>query len=116
MSRDDAYVLDILKTAQDVVRLSAGMSFETFRADELAQQGMMRLVQTIGEAARCVSSEFKDLHPEVPWGDLVGWRNRLVHEYFRVRLRAVWRAVTVEVPSLVPLIEPLAPPRDKGSR
>jgi uncharacterized protein with HEPN domain len=100
----------MLTTAREVIWLSAGMLLASFREEPLAQHALMRLLQIIGEAARCVSRDYRDRHPEIAWGNLIAWRNRLVHEYFRVRLRAVWRAASEEVPALVPLLTPLVTP------
>jgi uncharacterized protein with HEPN domain len=53
----------------------------------------MRQIQIIGEAARMVSAEFKQSHPEVPWTEIVGMRNRLVHEYFDIIPQRVWEVL-----------------------
>jgi uncharacterized protein with HEPN domain len=74
----------------------------------------MRQIQIIGEAARKVSPEYKGNHPEIPWGEVVGMRNRLVHEYFRILPDRVWAVVERHIPQLVQTLEPLVPPEDGG--
>ena len=55
----------------------------------------------------------RDAHPEVPWGDIVGMRNRLIHEYFRVDLGKVWDTIKNDLPRLIALIQPLVPPDEQ---
>ncbi len=70
----------------------------------------MRPLEIIGEAARRVSRDTQDAHPEIPWDQMIGMRNRLIHEYFRVNLVTVWETVQDDLPPLINLIEPLVPP------
>lgn len=112
MSRDSAYLLDMLVAAREVVALTEGMTLDGFSGDRTTHLAAMRLMQNLGEAARAVSSETRLAHPEVPWRDLIAWRNRLVHEYFRVSLPALWRAVRREAPPLVELLVGLVPTDD----
>lgn len=62
-----------------------------------------------------MSREFCDAHPEVPWKQIVGLRNRLIHDYTNVDLARVWEVVTEHVPVLIAHIEPLVPPPDEKS-
>ena len=71
---------------------------------------LVHLVQVIGEAARQVSREFADTHPEVPWANIIGMRHKLVHDYLGVDEDIVWQAVTADLPTLVGVLEPLVPP------
>jgi uncharacterized protein with HEPN domain len=110
MWRDEAYLLDILLAARKVMKYAQGVDFERFEQDEILQDAIMRRIQIIGEAARKVSTEFKEGHPEISWHEIVGMRNRLVHEYFQVIPEKVWIAVLKDIPILIGLIEPLVPP------
>ena len=112
MWRDDAYVLDMLLAARKVLEFTRGVNLEQFARDELVQNAVMRQIQIIGEAARRLSPEYQSDHPEVPWKDIEGMRNRLVHEYFRILPRRVWNVVEKHIPELVLLLEPLVPPED----
>ncbi len=71
---------------------------------------MMRLIQIMGDAARNVSPKLRQAHPEIPWQGIIGMRNRVVREYFRVIPAKVWEVIEREVPALIPLLEPLIPP------
>jgi len=69
----------------------------------------MRQIQIIGEAARKVSAEFKENHQEFPWSMIIGMRNHLVHEYFRIIPEKVWKVVERDIPELIALLKPLVP-------
>jgi uncharacterized protein len=84
--------------------------FAGFENDEVMQDAVMRRILIIGEAARKVSPEFKEDHPEFPWSMIIGMRNRLIHEYFRVITEKVWEVVEKDIPVLIALLEPLVPP------
>ena len=114
MWRDDAYMLDMLLAARKVENFTDDVSLETFEADDLLQNAVMHQIQIIGEAARKISPQYKDSHPEIPWRMIVGMRNRLVHEYFDIIPERVWDVVENSIPELVGLIEPLIPP-DKSN-
>jgi len=110
MWRDDAYLLDMLLAARKVMKYAEGADFKQFDQDEIMQDAIMRRIQIIGEAARKVSKEFKGEHPEIPWHEIAGMRNRLVHEYFKVITEKVWEAVQRDIPDLIIALEPLVPP------
>lgn len=90
--------------------LQARSNSSPFNADELRQHAVMRLIQIIGEAARKVSDEYQEEHPEIPWRLVIGMRNRLVHEYFRIIPEKVWEVVEKDIPGLISHLEPLVPP------
>jgi uncharacterized protein with HEPN domain len=71
-------------------------------------------LEVIGEAARAVSDAFKEGHPRIPWPDIVGLRNRIAHEYFRLDLEVIWQIVREDLPALIGVVEPLVPPPGPG--
>jgi uncharacterized protein with HEPN domain len=86
MQRDEAFLLDILIAARRAVRFLEGMTWEAFEQSELHQNAVMRPLEIIGEAARRVSQDTRDAYPDIPWDQMIGMRNRLIHEYSRVNL------------------------------
>ncbi len=114
MWRDEACLLDMLLAARKIRRFSEDVTFERFLSDELMQHGIMRLIQIFGEAARKVSPEFRQAHPEIPWQGIIGMRNRMVHEYFRIIPAKVWEVIQREIPVLIPLLEPLVLSEEAG--
>lgn len=110
MWRDDAFLLDMLLAARKVCVFTQEINWEQFHSDEIVQNAVMRQIQIIGEAARKVSSQCQKEHPEIPWQGIIGMRNRLIHEYFRIIPERVWDVVEKDIPELIRLIEPLVPP------
>lgn len=71
-----------------------------FETDELVQNWIVHHLQIIGEAVRALPKDFRDAHREVPWPNIIGMRNVLVHNYFGVDIAAVWAAVEHDLPEL----------------
>ncbi len=113
MKRDDAYLLDILIAARKAIGFLQGISRTQFEGSELHQAAVIRPLEIIGEAAGRVSEETRQSHPEIPWQQMIGMRNRLIHEYFRIDVEAVWDTVHKDLPELITLIEPLIPPESE---
>jgi uncharacterized protein with HEPN domain len=75
--------------------------------NRLVQDGVIRQVEVVGEAAKRVSGEVKTKCPDIPWQDITGMRNKLIHDYFGVDLEAVWETVRKDVPRLKSQVESL---------
>ncbi len=86
-----------------------GKARAEYDADDILRLGLTHIVQVIGEAARKVSIEFQQAHPELPWRQIIGMRHRIVHDYMRVDEDILWQVVTIDLPSLLPLLEHLLP-------
>ena len=110
MRYDDAYLLDMLLAARDASRFMAGLTFADFERDRMAQLAILKAVELIGEAASQISDDAREAHPEIPWSNIVGMRNRLLHGYFDVNLERVWETVQQDVPRLIRQLELLVPP------
>jgi len=110
MRRDDAYLLDIILAARRARAFVQGLTWEEFAQSDLVQSAVLVPLEIIGEAARRVSEETQRAHPEIPWVQMIGMRNRLIHEYFQVDLARVWETVQADLPKLIVRIEPLVPP------
>ena len=110
MRREDAaHLLDMLVAARDAVTFADELSYGEYARDRRHQLAILKAVEIVGEAASRLSGETKELHPDIPWREIVGMRNRLVHAYFDVDLRLVWDTVQGDLPSLIAKLEPLAP-------
>lgn len=112
MLRDESYLLDILIFARDASDLSAGLGWDEFKTSRVHQLAISKTLELIGEAASKISSETKAAHPEIPWNEMVGMRNRLVHDYLRVNLQKVWDTIQNDITPLINSIEPLVPQDD----
>lgn len=95
--------------AQRIADFVGGASFEQFAADAKTQSAVLHQLMVIGEAAKRVSPECRAAHPSIPFARMAGMRDRLIHAYDDVQLPLVWRAATVEVPTLRAALKPLLP-------
>jgi uncharacterized protein with HEPN domain len=77
---------------------------EALRADETTEAALVRWIEIIGEAANHVHSDIVAAHPEVPWLEIVGMRNHVIHGYFDVDHDILWNVITIRLPELVPQI------------
>lgn len=111
MPRDDsAYLLDMLLASRDALSFTEGMSFEDFVRDRRTQLSVLKSVEIVGEAAAQVSEDARRANTAIPWREIVGMRNRLVHVYFDIDLPLVWDTVRHDLPDLIDRLELLVPP------
>ncbi|GAC1475186.1 MAG: DUF86 domain-containing protein [Isosphaeraceae bacterium] len=96
--------------ASIAVRFAAGKSREDLESDLMLQFALVRALEIIGEAAARLTEENRAAHPEIPWINIIGMRNRLAHGYFDVDLDIVWRTVSVSLPRLIDNLDTLIPP------
>jgi uncharacterized protein with HEPN domain len=106
---DAAYVWEIVAAARKLRAALDGVAREDYDANELMRLAIERLLQNIGEAVRRLSPDFRAAHPEIPWQDIVGQRNVLVHEYSRIDHNLVWLTATSEIPDFIVALEALLP-------
>ncbi len=99
MERDSAYIKHILEAIATVESYTKGFDREKFLdpANKLTQDGVVREFEIIGEAVGRLSEDIKKQHSDLPWRDIVGMRNKLIHDYFRVNLGVVWKTVERDV-------------------
>ena len=105
MRPEKLYLTDIIDAAQSIEKFLMGQGFDEFEQNEMMHSAVLQKLTIIGEAAARLSKEFTDRYPDVPWIDIVGFRNIAVHEYFAVRWDIVWVAATEEVPILCGQVE-----------
>ena len=110
MWRDDAWLLDMLQAAQKASDYASGLTENQFMTDSLRQDAILRQLTILGEASKKISTELRDSHSEIPWRKVAGFRDVVVHNYFGVDLKEVWRIIQDDLPALVKLLEPLVPP------
>lgn len=107
--RDAAYLWDMLDLAKTVRDFMAGVKFHQYVSDKKLQLAVERAIEIIGEAAKHVSKEFQDEHPEISWSKIIGQRNVLAHEYGEIKQERMWIVASVRIPELITLLEPIVP-------
>jgi uncharacterized protein with HEPN domain len=97
---DSVYIKHIIDSILWIEKYTDEIDIENFLSDHLTQDGVIRQLEIIGEASNKLSKEYKDKNPEIPWKDIIGMRNKLIHGYFGVDIEAVWDTVQKDLPEL----------------
>lgn len=92
---------DIIEAISRILRYTARHSFDSFAADEMAVDAVVRNLGVIGEAARHVDEATMQRLPDVPWREMRDLRNLLAHEYFGVSVPIIWQTVVRELPPVL---------------
>jgi len=98
--RDDRERLQDIRDATAQIQKYTIRGREACERDELIQTWIVHHLLVLGEAARALSPELLARYPQVPWSDIVGFRNILIHEYFRIDRSIVWSVVERNLPDL----------------
>ena len=80
------------------------MDYTEFLADEKTVYAVIRCLEIIGEAVRQTSPEALNRYPQIPWSEIIGFRNQLIHNYRRIDLEIVWEVVNSYVPELLAIV------------
>lgn len=103
-SRLSDYLGHMRQAATDACAFVEGISKDEFLADKRTQQAVIMSLIIIGEAATKImdgNADFVQAHPEVPWRNMRGMRNRIAHGYFEINLDVVWDTVQIALPELL---------------
>ena len=99
---------DILEAARRAIDYCAGVTYNEFIADTKTQDAVARNIEILGEAVKCLSETVRRESPAVPWKNIAGMRDRLIHGYFGVNWDIVWDVVKNDLPPLMADLETLA--------
>ncbi|MEI6185375.1 MAG: DUF86 domain-containing protein [Bacteroidota bacterium] len=92
---------DILDSSNKILQYSTGMTYEEFIADSKTVDAVIRNFEIIGEAANRLPDDFKEIHPNIDWHKIRGFRNRIVHDYMGIDYTIVWEIRNNFLASLV---------------
>ena len=115
--KDMARLWDMLDAARAVAEFTKGLRFEDFLKDRKTRNAVERNLEIIGEAARNVSPETRQSHPDIPWSSIIGLRNVIAHEYGEILYEKLWGICKNRLPVLIEQIEEMGvddPPSVEG--
>ncbi len=107
--RDKAYLWDMLDAALAVEAFVRGKTYANYLSNRMLRGAVERHIEIFGEAARRVSEETRQAHPEIPWHAIVGQRNVLAHEYDEILHEAIWGIATRRIPELIAMLRRMMP-------
>ena len=101
MKKDDTVYLKHIRDACDrIAQYLHGINSDKFNDTPLIQDGVIRQIEIIGEAIKRVSKDMHPIYPEIPWNDIAGMRDKLIHDYFGVDIGTVWLTAKEDIPIL----------------
>jgi uncharacterized protein with HEPN domain len=98
------YLKDISEAMEAIERFVEGIDFETFEDDDMRMSAVIQKFEIIGEASKSVPESIKQKYTSVPWNDMAGMRDRLIHFYFGIKYDLVWNTIKQDIPEVKPLI------------
>ena len=94
------FIIDMIEAADMVASFIQGMNKEQFLADKKTQFAVVRALEIIGEAAKKVPDSIRSCYPDLPWREISGMRDKLIHDYFSVNNEVVWKTAVEDVPEI----------------
>ena len=110
MRHDDSYLIDMLQAARKAAAFAADLTYPQFQVSDLHQNAIVKVLEIIGEAASPISTDTQHAYPHIPWRQIIGLRNRVVHGYFDIDLSLIWQIVHQDIPILLDQLQDLIPP------
>lgn len=98
-------IQDIAESVARISLYTLNMEYEEFRKDKKTQDAVIRNIEIMGEATKKLSEDMRNDNPNIPWKNIAGTRDKLIHSYFGVNIDIIWSIVQIEIPSLLPKIE-----------
>ena len=105
MKDDSIYIDHILNSINRILSYISGKDQTSFGEDQVTQDAVVRQLEIVGEATKRISKEFRAKYPDIPWSDMAGMRDVLIHDYIDVDFDVVWKTASEDVPLLKQLIE-----------
>ena len=113
--RDSALLEHMLAAADRIAELVAETDRETFVADWVIQNAIIRELEVLGEAAGRMSRDLMSRYPDIPWREMTGLRHKLIHDYFVVDLGVVWETAVQNLPEAAEMLRAIAEEQHGGA-
>ena len=106
---DNIFLRHMLDAADESRRFILGKNRPDLTGDRELTLALVKSIEIIGEAANKISPEYCELNPQIPWRNIIGMRNRLIHAYFDINLDILWQTVVDDLPPLIEELEKIVP-------
>ncbi len=94
------FISHIIESINLIEEFSKGLTKEKLADNKLKQSAIIRQIEIIGEAAKNLPKEFTEKHQDIPWKDIVGMRDKIIHQYFDIDINIVWDVLEVNLPEI----------------
>ena len=92
------YLKDVLKAIEAIEEFVKHIDFEAFKNDDMRSSAVIRKFEIIGEATKNIHEDIKQKYPSIPWKNIAGMRDRLIHFYHGIKYELVWDTITIDLP------------------
>lgn len=99
------YIKDILNAVESIENFVENMNFDEFKKDDKTSSAVIRKFEIIGEAAKHIPENIRQKYPQIPWKEMAGMRDRLIHFYFGIDYKLVWTTIKERIPKIKPLLK-----------
>ena len=105
MKDDLAYIEHIQEAISKILRYTQNLTREKFEDSPMVQDAVIRNIEVIGEATKNISSEMTSTFDKIPWKEMAGMRDKLIHDYMGVEIDVVWKTIELDIPELHKLLK-----------
>jgi len=102
------YVNDLIEACEDILLFTEGMSYSDFACDRKTINAVIRSLEVIGEATKSLPISFRNNYPNIPWKQMAGMRDKLIHAYFGIDKQMVWKFIQTDIPKILSSIKEIA--------
>ena len=113
MPRDNESLIDIERAARRILRYTDNISRDELEMNDEKLSAILYQIAIIGEATKRLSQDFRQQHPEIPWREIAGMRDMLIHKYDQVDFDVIWDVIQSKLPELLTKLKPILPSPEK---
>ena len=110
------YISDMLSYCKSAISFMVGINYSTFAKDEKTIFAVIRAIEVIGEASKKVPKRIKENYSDIPWREIAGMRDKLIHEYFGIDSKVVWNTIKHDLPKLKSQLELIIKETSNGGK